>query len=360
MWQDPHTPSNYVVPGGHNPPPPFMAHSPVPPHYDTMPIRCDPTGMYMPHMPNAMFRPIDAQIKTSSGSIGDSLEAASDELSDVMSIDQMQQQQQMQHPVHLPMPHSMYQVPRVRHNKPFQGGYPVLQPANYLMLPHPRNQFGASSAPTSPRLRHHPLNLAGSNLSLSSSESDQQPQYVGTHQHQQSDGTASKRWSVPSMTPNNQSPVPPFSMQPGVVNNTKPLRHTANKQDSSSLAMTTHHSGWVNSQDTTVAFSSNPSTGQSLAVPMSSYQPNHQMGGNPWALTEETEDQALTPDGFPNGSLSNLIQGLDIADHHVNKLRVSLLTDMYIVKTSLKTNTRLTHMDGFLYASKLLLKPTDF
>jgi len=314
MWQDPHAPANFHVPGGHNPPPPFLAHSPVPPQYDAMPIRCDPTGMFMPHMPNAMFRPIDAQTKTSSGSIGDSLEAASDELSDVINIDQMQQQQQQQ-PIHLPMPHGMYQVPRVRHNRPIQGGYQMLQPANYLMLPQQRNQFGASSAPTSPRLHHHPLSLAGSNMSLSSSESDQQP-HVGTHQ--QPDG---KRWSVPSMIPNNQSPVPPFSMQPGVLQNIKPLRHTAGKQDNSSLAMTTHQGAWASNQNNTVVFSNNPSTGQSLAI--TSYQPNHHPGGNPWALTEETEDQALTPDDYPNGSLSNLIQGLDIADHHVNKLRVS-------------------------------------
>jgi len=315
MWQDPHTPANFVVPGSHNPPPPFMPHSPVPHQYDAMPIRCDPSGMYMP---NAMFRPIDAQTKISSGSIGDSSEAASDELSDVINIDQMQHQ----HPVHLPMPHGMYHVPRVRHNKPFQGGYQMLQPTNYLMLPQQRNQFGASSAPTSPRLHHHPFNLAGSNLSLSSSESDQQP-HVGPQRHQQSDGTASKRWSVPSMTPNNQSPVPPFSMHPGVVQNTKPLRHTANKQDSSNLTITTHQGPWASNKDNTVVFNSNPSTGQSFAVPITSYQPNHHPGGNPWALTEENEDQALTPDDYPNGSLSNLIQGLDIADHHVNKLRVS-------------------------------------
>ena len=73
-----------------------------------MPIRCDLIGMYMSHLHNALFRPIDAQTKTFSGSIGESLEAATDELSDVMSVDQMQQQQQMQQPVHLPVLHGVF------------------------------------------------------------------------------------------------------------------------------------------------------------------------------------------------------------------------------------------------------------
>ena len=116
----------------------------------------------------AMFRPIDAQTKTSSGSIGESLEAPSDELSDVMSVDQMQQQQQIQQPVHFPVPHGVYSLSRMRQNKPYQGGYQLLQPVNYLM-PHLRKQFGASGAPTLLKLRNHPLNLTGSNLLLSSS-----------------------------------------------------------------------------------------------------------------------------------------------------------------------------------------------
>ena len=90
---------------------------------------------------------------------------------------------------------------------------------------------------------------------------------------------------------NSHTPVPPFSMHhPGVVNNTKPLMA---KQDNSNLTVFSHQGAWVNNRDGLV-FSSNPSTGQPfLTAPMSSYQPNNQIGGNPWALTEMTEDQAL-------------------------------------------------------------------
>ena len=77
--------------------------------------------------------------------------------------------------------------------------------------------------------------------------------------------------------------------------------------------MFSHQGAWVNNRDGPV-FSSNTSTGQpSLTAPMSSYQPNNQIGGNPWVLTEITEDQAPTPDGSLSWDQTLLLNKLHVS-----------------------------------------------
>jgi len=318
LWQDrgitplPPTPNGIILPACPSPAQPFVAPSPLA-QYDRVPIQYDPRGFYMQNLPNAMFRPIDTQTRASSGSMIDSQEGVNfnDGYSEG-SNDHVQPQQFVQHSL---MGQGVYAVQGMYHNKQFQ----TTQPRNHLMLPQHRNQFGASSAPTSPQFQHHGFNPA--TMSLGGSE-DQQTS--STQKVNVADRPTNKRWSVPSMTPGNHSPIPPFTMQHGNVNVNTATRNTfTNKPDSSK---TGHQDAWVN-QDINSTLNNSGTTGQKpQLVPYAGYKAaHHANSSNPWAnpLMEETEDQALVPDGTSNLSLTDLIKGLDIADQHIESLRVS-------------------------------------
>ena len=207
------------------------------------------------------------------------------------------------------------------HNKP---PFQVAQSGNHLMLPQQRTQFGASSAPTSPRLQHHGFNTIGMsvNSSDSSSSSSRRTSTV--------DKPMNKRWSVPSMIPGSHSPIPPFTMQHSNVNAniTGTTKHAfTNKSDNPTYTKTGHQDSWVNHETSSTLNSGGVTTAGSLKpVPFADYKSaHHPSGTNPWAnpLIEESEDQALVPDVTPNLCLIDLIKGLDIADQHIESLQVS-------------------------------------
>lgn len=325
LWQDrgitplPPTPNGIILPTCPSPAPPFITPSPLP-QYDRVPLQYDPRGFYVQNLPNAMFRPIDTQTRASSGTIADGQDGVTfNEGYSEGCNDTMQPPQQIvRHPV---MGQGVYALQGMYHNKPFQM---AAQSGNHLMLPHQRNQFGASSAPTSPRLPHHGFNLAA--MSLGSSE---EQQASSTRKINTGDRPTNKRWSVPSMTLGNHSPVPSFTVQHGNVNANVAAKHAlANKLDN--YNKTAHQDSWVN-HETSSMHSNSTTTGQKTqpVVNYAGYKASHHAtaGTNPWAnpLMEEVEDQALVPDSTGNLSLTDLIKGLDIADHHIDSLRVSLL-----------------------------------
>ena len=329
LWQDrgitplPPTPNGIILPACPSPAQPFVAPSPLP-QYDRVPLHYDPRGFYMQNLPNAMFRPIDTQTKASSGSIPDSQEGASfgegysENSGDHLPPQQLMQQQQQQ-PV---MGQGVYPLQGIYHNKP----YPMAQPGSHLMLPQQRNQFGASSAPTSPRLQHHGFNP----IAMSSYGSEDHQLSSSARKLNPTDKLMNKRWSVPSMIPGNHSPIPPFVMQHGNVNANTSAKHSfTNKSDHSVYTKTSQQDTWVNNNTDNTLGNSVTTTGchksQPIA-PFTSYKTTHHSGGsNPWAnpLMEEGEDQALLPDATPN--LIDLIKGLDIADQHIESLKVSLI-----------------------------------
>lgn len=326
LWQDrgitpiPPTPNGIILPACPSPAQPFVAPSPLP-QYDHMPLQYDPRGFYMQNLPNAMFRPIETQTRASSGSIPDSQEAANlNEGYNEGSNEHLPPQPLIQQQQQAVMGQGMYTMPGMFHAKqpPFQ----MAQPGNHLMLPQQRNQLGASSAPTSPRLQHHGLNPIA--MSVNSSE-DHQPL-----SSRKVDKPMNKRWSVPSMIPGNHSPIPPFTMQHVHMNTNIPPPKHVYKSDNSAYTKTGHQDSWVNHEATSTLNSGSVTTTASSHKPPSftDYKTaHHTSGNNPWAnpLMEETEDQALVPDTTPNLCLTDLIKGLGIADQHIELLQVSLL-----------------------------------
>ena len=328
LWQDrgitplPPTPNGIILPACPSPAQPFVAPSPIP----RVPLQYDPRGFYIQNLPNAMFRPIETQTRASSGSITDSQEGASfgdcgsessNDHVQPQKLVQQQQQQQQQQPI---MGQGVYALQAMYHNKP----YHVTHPGNHLMLPQQRSQFGASSAPTSPRLQHHGFNPVP--MPMSGSEDRQASS--STRKLSGADRTMNKRWSVPSMTPGNHSPIPPFVMQHGNINANTSTKHSfTNKSDNSAYTKTGQQDSWVNHDTNSTLNNSIAITSghKSQPVPFAGYKATHHTssGGNPWAnpLMEETEDQALVPDPTPN--LIDLIKGLDIADQHIESLQVS-------------------------------------
>ena len=336
LWQDrgitplPPTPNGIILPACPSPAQPFMAPSPLP-QYDRVPLQYDPRGFYMQNLPNAMFRPIETQTKASSGSIPDSQEGASfGESYSESSGDHLQPQQFMQQQQQQPvMGQGVYTLQGMYHNKP----YSVAQPGSHLMLPQQRNQFGASSAPTSPRLQHHGFNP----IALSSCGAEDHQLSASARKLNPVDKSMNKRWSVPSMTPGNHSPIPPFVMQHGNINANTAVKHSfTNKPDNPVYTKSSPQDTWVN-HDTDNTLNNSVTTAvchkPQPAAPFTNYKTTaqHGNGGNPWAnpLMEENEDQALIPDATP--SLIDLIKGLDIADQHIESIQVSLCITVALI-----------------------------
>lgn len=329
LWQDrgitplPPTPNGIILPACPSPAQPFVAPSPLP-QYDRVPLQYDPRGFYMQNLPNAMFRPIETQTRASGASIADSQEGASfGEGYSESSNDHMQPQKLVQQQQHPAMGQGVYALQGMYHNKP----YHVAQPGSHLMLPQQRSQFGASSAPTSPRLQHHGFNP----VAMSSGGSEDHQASSSNRRPNTLDRPMNKRWSVPSMTPGNHSPIPPsFIMQHGNMNtNTAPKHPFTNKSDNSAYTKTGHQDSWVNHEANSTLNNSVTTTSghKPQSVSYAGYKTTHHASGNnPWAnpLMEETEDQALVPDAAP--TLIDLIKGLDIADQHIESLQVSLCT----------------------------------